>query len=169
MISLASWNQRPVEEANLFNPAFCGALSYEFVRDFEKAKDTGAPYPLLPVALTLSLHPNTRRKLPTTTVTSLYDWAQKNPECLVGLAERVQSVLPYVREGISFAVSYGALRFTEGFDIHQGTKKCSFTPTFLEQSTQEINETVKVTRFIARWFAKSGSTSSILACWGIRP
>ncbi len=169
MTSLPAWASRPLEEANLFNPAFCSALSFEFVRTYTKERPDGAPLPLLPLVFSIVLHSATRKKLPGTTLTALYEWIQRNNHCLIGLPDRTTSVVPLVKEAIIFSLSNDILKFNNGYYIVLSEKKASFTPKFLEQSTNELNDIVDRTRFLARWFVKSGSESSILSSWGIRP
>lgn len=169
MIAFSAWDKRPPEEANLFNPAFCSALMYEFVRAYTKERSDGAPLPLLPVVFAAVLHSSTRQKLPGTTLTSLYEWIQRNNECLIGFPDRAIAVVPLIKEAIIFSVGHDVLKFSTGYNIVLSEKKASFTPTFLEQSTSELNDIVARTRFLARWFVKSGSDSSILSSWGIKP
>ena len=64
-MSLKPWRERwTVVEANHFNPAYCGVLIYEFVRSYQKAKDSAAPFALVFCALPIALHPATRDRLP---------------------------------------------------------------------------------------------------------
>lgn len=65
------WNQRPSEEANLFNPAFLAALAYEFIKAYEQEEDSGASVFLILLALSMSLHSGSRDRLPTTTISNL--------------------------------------------------------------------------------------------------
>lgn len=169
MSSLSSWQQRPPEIANLFNPAFIAALIYEFVKEYEKSNSEGAPYPYIPIVITLALHPTTRRKLPSSTVSALYEWVQNNNECLVGLHERSKNFHPYAQEALRFAMLHNAVKFDEGYFLKTDDKKASFTPSFIRESTQEVADIVKTTKFLARWFVKSGSTSSVMSCWGVMP
>ena len=110
MSVLDRWEKRPVEEANLFNPAFVGSLIYEFVRTFEKSRSEGVPLTYIPLSLALSLHKPTRVRLPSRTVTSLYEWVQDNEDVLVGLHKRVMGLLPYTREAIQFGMHKRTLR-----------------------------------------------------------
>jgi hypothetical protein len=41
---MQAWSHRVIEEANLFNPAFCGALITQMSYDYAKKKDRGMPY-----------------------------------------------------------------------------------------------------------------------------
>lgn len=169
MTALEAWEQRPVEEANLFNPAFLGSLIYEFSKAFQNGKHEGTPLTFIPVALAISLHRNTRIRLPSTTVTSLYEWVQNNEDVLIGLDARVKGLLPYIREALVFALHQEAMQFGEGHLLQLGEKKAHFPASFVRETTLEVSDTINKSKFIGRWFLKSGSESSILACWGVRP
>ncbi len=169
MTTLEFWEKRPTEEANLFNPAFMASLIFEFAKAFQKGKPDGVPLTYIPVALAITLHRPSRMRLPYSTVTSLYEWVQLNEDILIGLSERIGGLLPYIKEAISFALCQETLCFGEGHLLEVTTKKAHFSSKFMENTTPEVSETIIKSQFMARWFLKSGSESSILACWGVRP
>lgn len=167
-MTLPIWNARAHEDAHLFNPAFCGALSFEFSKSFMKTAGKGSiEIPLLFCALPISLHLDTRRSLPNRTVTSLYTWLERNPSVLVGYAARAKNLSPYIKQAISFTVARNALAITDEGELSLGGKKASFTPSFYGETTHEVREIVDSTRLIGRWFAGAGGTSTILAAWGV--
>ncbi|WP_221400796.1 three component ABC system middle component, partial [Rhodothalassium salexigens] len=91
---LPIWRERSPEEANHFNPAYCGALIYEFVHSYTRAK-SGPPSFCLPFcAMPVALHPDTRDRLPRSIITSLYPWLERNPDVLVGYDTRAQNLGP---------------------------------------------------------------------------
>lgn len=165
---LDPWIDRAPEEANHFNPAYCGALIYEFTRAYENAKRSPASYALIFCALPIVLHAKTRGRLPSSTVTRLLPWLEKNQDLRVGFAERARSLTPYVREALRYAVARDAIRFVDGGCVAKGDRRASFTPRVLEDATPDIQETVHSIRMTARWFAVSGDVPTILAAWGIR-
>lgn len=169
MTALEIWEQRPSEEANLFNPAFIGSLMFEFVKAYQSGKDEGAPFSFLPLVLAVALHRNTRSRLPSKTVTSLYQWVQDNEDVLINLDKRIGGLMPYIREALRFAIAHGALRFGAGHNLVLGETKAHFPAPFTRETTNEISTTIDKSKFMARWLLKSGSEASILACWGIRP
>ena len=169
MMPLDAWEWRPAEEANLFNPAFVGSLIYEFAKEFQRGKPHGVPLTYVPLALAIALHRPTRDRLPSSTVTSLYEWVQDNEDLLIGLHERVTGLLPYVREAIRFAMQQRTIQFGEGHFIQVGEATAHFPAPFLRDTTTEVSDAIKRSHFIARWFLKSGSEISILASWGVRP
>jgi hypothetical protein len=169
MTNLDVWEQRPAEEANLFNPAFVGSLIYEFTKVFQNGKPDGTPLTYLPIAFAVSLHGQTRNRLPASSVTSLYEWVQDNEDLLIGLNERIEGLLPYVREAIRFSLGQGSIRFCAGHNLQLGESRAHFSAQFIRETTPEVTEIISKSKFLARWFLKSGSESSILACWGVRP
>lgn len=168
MKTLMPWDERVQEEAHLFNPAFCSSLTYEFVKSFTKATgQSSIDLPLVFCALPISLHFETRRKLPSSTLTSVYTWLQDHQDVLVGFAKRVQNVTPYIKEGISFGCARGTLVFDESGLLALGKKRSGFPQKFLEEATLEFRDVVKRTQFLGRWFAGGGATATILSAWRI--
>jgi len=163
------WTSRPPEEAFLFNPAFLGSLLYEFVKEYTKSKPTGAPLLFLPVALAIILHKKTRDRLPHSTVSSLYEWMQNNEDALIGFNERILGLRPFHREALLFSLSHKSLRFETGHLLVCDSLQAHFSAGFKRETTQEIISTIDRIKFLARWFAKSGSEASILSCWGVCP
>lgn len=164
-----AWIDRPREEAYAFNPAFTSSLICDFVRNFNNAKEDTCPITFIYLFPALSLHRQTRERFPSTTVTSLYEWIQANEDVLVDLPRRVRALLPMLREGTKFAMYQEVIEFSSAHKLVVGSKKGHFTPKFLNSTTSDMVEAVYSTRFLAKWFAKSGSETSILSAWGVAP
>lgn len=160
---------RTFEERNLFNPAFVSALIRLFVSDSGKEYPVGIPMPLVVVALTASLHEKTRRYLPKTTITALYQWTQDNEDLLIGFPQRAKNITPIIREALIFGITQECLALGSGHQIVLGKERISFGKSFLEDATNEVKDIIDKTAFMARWFAKSGSEASILSAWGVMP
>ena len=167
-MKLPSWQKRAPEEAHHFNPAFCGALIYEFVRSYTKAKSRAPEFALIFCALPIALHPSTRSRLPNSTITELFTWLESNPDVKIGYAERARNLTPYVREAFQYALARQALTFEPDGLVALGDRRASFTDRFLQDATMDMRDTVSATRKVARWFAGAGDTSTILAAWGVR-
>lgn len=168
-MSLAPWDERAFEDRALFNPAFCAALIFEFVKEYERARKSGAPMPLAFCALTIALHPKTRRLLPKTTLTSLYDWIENTSEVLIEFGQKAKALSPYLKESIRFSIIHSTLQIDHQGNLRIGSEKANFTPKTLEGKTADTRECVITTRMLGRWFAKAGSTSTILSAWRITP
>jgi hypothetical protein len=168
-VSLAPWAKRTPEEANLFNPALLGLLASEFIKEFSKAKEAPCPFALTFCALPVALHGKTRASLPATTVTSLYTWRERNPEALVGYAERAKSLRPAVQEAIRFCMDRNALEVATDGGLKLGKTPVAATKRFEDTLTLDARNCINATRLLGRWFARAGTTSTILAAWGIKP
>lgn len=166
---LDAWQKRPPEEANLFNPAFLGSLLHELAKEYKKHKDIGVPLTFAALALSVVLHEPTRRRLPNSTITSLYAWLQDNEDVIIGLVDRVRGVRPYMNEALRFSLRKETLMFNEAHHLNVGAVKGHFPANFARDTTPETKEIIEQTKFMARWFAKSGSETSVIAAWGIRP
>ena len=78
-------------------------------------------------------------------------------------------LLPYIREAIQFSMQKDTIRMGQGHFIQLGDARAHFPTKYLSEATPDVVEAIKRTQFVARWFLKSGSESSILTCWGVRP
>jgi Family of unknown function (DUF6521) len=166
---LPAWDERAREEAYLFNPAFCAVVLHEFIKEYQKAKETSAPYVLLFCALPIAVHGKTRRALPSTTLTSLYSWRERNPEVLVGFAERARSLRSVVQEALRFAIERGAIAFDGNGGVTLGAKPLVVAKKFEDALTNDARECINAARLLGRWLAKAGTASTIMAAWGIKP
>jgi hypothetical protein len=168
-MSLARWTTRPPEEANLFNPAMCGLLLMEFVKEYQKAKLEACPFALPFVALPIALHGQTRKALPGSTVTSLYTWRERHPDALVGFAARARSLRPAVQEAIRFCIDREVLQISDDGGLTPGRVGFSAGKKFELTLTHDAADCVACARMLGRWFAKAGTTSTILSGWGMKP
>ncbi|PWE49071.1 hypothetical protein DEM26_14515 [Thioclava sp. NG1] len=163
------WQRRAPEEANLFNPAFMGALACEYAKEHIRQRDESAPLTYLLIAYAIVLHAPTRLRLPKTTITSLLAWSQENEDLLVGFPSRQSGVRPYALEGIRFAIGASALELADGHALRPGSRKVTFGAAFRRTATAETTEVIERMKFAARWFAKSGSEATVLSAWRCRP
>ena len=157
-----------IEEANHFNPAFCGALIYEFIRAYEKLKHHPVSFALLFCALPIALHPATRQRLPLKTTTQMFSWLEQNQDLKVGFGERARNLAPYIKEAARYAASRNAICFESTGMLVLGAKRASFTKGVLAETTSEVRAIVAAVRMVAKWFASSGDAATILASWGVR-
>ena len=162
------WHDRPREEANLFNPAFCGALISEFTNEFYRARKKGPHFVLVFCALPIALHPTTCRSLPHSIRTSLYSWIEENPEALVGLAERARNLVPYIQEALCFLMNHGGMTISERAELDLGVSRILLSRRVMQDLTPAMNETIHAARLLGRWFAAAGSAAVVLSSWGLR-
>ncbi len=158
------WEQRPVEVANLFNPAFCAVLLQSSIKGFQSQQDRGMPYPLLFLVLPIVLHSYTREILPKSTATKMHVWLQEHPEVRIGFVERSRNLVPYTKEALIFGVRTGiiAVGSDGSFTRVQRVLKTPGTDSY-------IDRLVKRTDFLGRWLTQIEEPSNIFTMWGIRP
>jgi len=96
-----AWSDRPVEEAALFNPAFCGELIARTVAGYQEARAAALPLALAFVVLPLTLHEPTRRILPGRSNTMLLTWAADRGPLIADLPNRVLALRQHGKRSCS--------------------------------------------------------------------
>jgi Family of unknown function (DUF6521) len=165
---MRQWTQRPREEANLLNPAFCCAALTSSIAGYMAVNVEGIPYPLVFMILPIVLHKATREALPQNTRTSLAAWIQDNAAMRVLFPERVISLKPHTREAVLFGLLHDWLAFQTDARLQtaMGERRIN---QFRRRLDDKARECVLRANFVGRWFASAGSPQTVLALWGIRP
>jgi hypothetical protein len=166
---LQHWDNRAVEQANLFNPAFGTALLAKTVEEFGKKTSSSLPFPLAFLVMPIVLHQSTRMALPSSTITAMLPWIQDNREHLVDFAARIQNLRAITQETIIFAIHHHSLNVGEDGGLIVGTGKRSATERRTPLFTADARDCLERAGFLGRWFSAAGSTTTIYAAWGIRP
>jgi Family of unknown function (DUF6521) len=166
---VGSWEERPVEYANLLNPAFCSILLQNAIKGYQKEKEQGMPYALLFLVLPLVLHSSTRNVLPKTTVTKLHIWLQRQPEARVGFSDRASNLVPYTKEALAFGMQTGIINLREDGKFTWVKGKLKAISAVSWSSDTEPAICCKKAEFIGRWLAQAGEVSTIYTMWGICP
>lgn len=166
---LRQWDSRTNEEARLFNPSFCATLLAEAAADHQRRNRQPLPFPLAFLVLPVVLHRTTREALPSTTVTALLPWIERNRETLAGFPTRVASMRDVTREAIVFGLRHGVLDITEPADLTVGPHRKTATPRRTPLFTDEVRACLDRAAFVGRWFAAAGTTATIYASLGVSP
>lgn len=165
---MVAWEQRPVEIANLLNPAFCALLLVDSSDGYRANYDGGMPYAIAFLILPLVLHDQTRETLPRTTRTDLHVWLQNHPEVRYEAGRRIVQLIPYTKEALIFGMHHGLINIDgQGALLVQRGMSRRTVPSL--HSSSEILVIRKRAAFLGRWFAKLGDPIAIYAMWGIRP
>lgn len=163
---MLTWDDRPVEVANLLNPAFCGEVLRRCIRAYQSQASQRFPYPLLFLVLPILLHGNTRNQISRPQRQSLHAWLHEHPDTKVGFAERARSLVPVTREALAFLLHSGAVEVDD-----QG----SVGSTYYERRSRtvqvdgDVADCYAKAEVVGRWFARAGTTATIFAMWGVRP
>lgn len=162
------WLDRPKEEAYLLNPSFCCLLVTASVVGYCSIGNSGLHYSLPFMIMPIVLHKSTRENLPKKISTSLAAWLEKNQNAKILYYERVKALSPYVREAILFGGLYNWLGLRKG-GLLITTKTDRDVKKYIGKATDEVQECIKRSNFVGRWFANAGSVETIMALWGVNP
>lgn len=166
---MKQWTDRAMEEANLFNPAFCSTLLAQAAQEHDRKVKRQMPFAIAVLVLPIVLHRGTREALPHSTVSSLLPWIQDNRTQVVDFARRVNRLLPITREAIQFGVSHKILALSSKGHLSVGDKHLTPTEKRTSLFTAEARDCVDRAGFLGRWLAVAGTTATIYAAWGIAP
>lgn len=164
---MIAWEQRPVEIANLLNPAYCAVLLADAVGGYRSRNNDKMPIAFVFLILPLVLHKQTREALPRTTRTDLHVWLQRNPEIRFEAGRRFAGLVPYTKESLLFGVKYELFEVDDSGAL-QASRNVGQQSVVGSQDTEAavIRERA---RFLGRWFAKTGDPVNAYTMWGVRP
>lgn len=166
------WEQRSSDYRNLFNPAFlmlliccvCEAYETECIRTGNLDK-VGMPYALIFLAIPMALSKSFNDERPTRAAGSLVNWLRTHPVINIDLSTSAYSFVPAIREGVVFALQAGYVEVDE-----KGLFRVKGEAINLELARKiELSRHIENAKFSGRWLAKSGSASTILEAFGLRP
>lgn len=164
------WPARAVEEANLFNPAFCGMLLSTAVANFLEKATRPMPFALAFLVLPVVLHERTRQALPRSTVTGLLPWIEEHRGILVDFGGRVQRLVPISREALTFSLAKGTLAIEpEARALTVGASRKAPTERRTPLFTTDARDCLERAAFLGRWFAAAGTAPTIFGAWGVQP
>jgi hypothetical protein len=159
------WEQRSIEIASLFNPAFCSLILRQSIMGYLSEQSSGMPFPLSFLILPIVLHRNTREMLPGNITIKMHVWVNNRGEVKVQFPERCKRLAQFTREGLIYGMQGNLFSVNEmGFFIPSEMK--------IKLPWNKATESYKCARkaeFIGRWFAKAGEASTIFHMWGVRP
>ena len=164
---MTAWTSRPVEVANLLNPAFCSVLIFEAANSYQQEQNASFPFSLSFLVLPIILHESTREKLPRSIMTKMHSWIRNNPELRIGFAERARQMVPYTRESLLFGISTSVLLLNnQTGDIDVDPKKLGKRTW---QTGTEESACIRKSVLLGKWFAQTGDATIIYGMWGIQP
>lgn len=106
------WSKRTPEIANLLNPSFCAILLYSAIFEYQKKAKNNMPFSLLYLVMPIVLHKNTRNRV--NSRENMVVWLQRNPDVLIGFADRAKSLIGFTNEAIEFLLFQGNCEIIDG-------------------------------------------------------
>lgn len=162
---MRGWGDRPIEIANLFNPAFCATVLAYASRGFTSERVTGLPWLLAFVVLPLILHKTTRAIAPKVKTTKLHVWIEKNPVIRVGFAERARNMAPHVQEALMFGTATRLLVLDDNGTIFAGT---AIPKRDITTDSDEVRECLRRARTLGAVLAHAGEEHTVWAVLGLQ-
>ncbi|MGN6143061.1 MAG: three component ABC system middle component [Mesorhizobium sp.] len=161
------WSERPTEEANIFNPAFCGELLCRSVGEYYKKAGQPMSVALAFVVLPVALHRGSRHQLPKMASTAFAGWVATHDNVIAELPLLVERLRPVVREAMIFSIRQNRLA-VQGGGLVPGSSKLSST-TKATISTDDTDQARSAAMLLGRWFGAQGDAPSVLQGFGVLP
>ena len=159
------WDQRPFEVRNLFNPAFCGLVLFRALLGYEEENPDGMPFSLALLVLPLCLQKHARQVIAGYSRGYLLKTVEKNPQMLVGFADRASDMLPFALEALGVLMERGC------FVVSQDGR-LKTVPDRVRKSVTGTDESVncqRVARIVGKEFARIADRVTVYTTFGIRP
>lgn len=165
---MTMWLERPREEANLLNPAFCCLGLAGAVAGYQRAIPTGLPLPLAYMVLPIALHKPTRDLLPRDRRTSLPMWIQRNAKVRVLFYERLVSLKEFTNDAVLFGCRQHWLSMSGNASLTTTRGEAALRRAYATLEG-EPEECARKALFLGKWFAAAGPSATVMALWGIQP
>ena len=160
------WSERPIELANLLNPAFCSIILCEAINSYQESSNTYMPYSLSFLILPIILHKPTRDLLPNTVASKFHTWVHRYESVRIGFETRAKNMVPYTKEGIIFSTSAGFLSFSDDAQLKVNQNPLGSVEWPLSADADICR---KKARFLGRWFTRAGNFTTVYAFLGVKP
>lgn len=165
---MTPWAQRSHEERTLLNPGFCANLLWHGALGHMAENRAAMPLEESFLVLPFVLHRETREALPRNTRTSLPVWLNENPLARSQVVTRARALVPFTKEALIFAGVRGFIALNDT-RLHADANWGAAVNRVLKESSAEVNLCAKRAFFLGKWFAKTGSATTVLAIMGARP
>lgn len=154
----------PREIRTHHNPALIALILRKAVDGYASETDGGLPIPLIPFVSSGVLTSRCREALPASKATRIVTWASEHPSIANLWIDRTASLMRTTQKATILGIAAGYLIY-EGKAIAPGS--LSF-PNKISNGHQEIKEMFGKAALIGRWFANTGSVSTVLLSLGLR-
>ena len=162
---MIDWRERPFEERNLFNPAFCALVIAAAIREYERTAREPMPYSLTLLVLPLCLHPWTRDEILDNKTISVLRVIALHPELLIYFAPRAKALVQYALEAFALLSSKGCIAVDDHGCISLLRRKVS--PKSLPTADAEACRSAATV--VGRDFARINDRATIYTSLSIRP
>lgn len=162
---MTQWIDRPFEERNLFNPAFCALVLASALKEYERVAGEAMPYSLSLLVLPLALHMETRDFLLANTSASLLRLLERRQDLLVNFAERARGLVPHAMEAFALLADRNCIKVSSDGRLRLLKRKVSPQPL----PTAEAESCREAGTLLGRHFSRIKDRVTIYTSLGIRP
>jgi hypothetical protein len=160
------WSRRASEVANNLSPSFVAVVLHEGARGYLGQAEQPMPFELSFLMAPVALHSEARASLPRTTRAALPTWLLENAALRAQLADRACAMTAVIRESLLWGGINEVLRIDR---VGVQPLRSKAIRKYLGSSLPEIGDIADRAHFLGKWLAKSGSTATVMAMWGVRP
>lgn len=157
-----------IEERRLLNPAFSGVLIARAVAGYQSESGKGFPFLYSYLILPLVLHSETRARLPSTVVTRLINWSERNAELTTHLSRRLADLALATKEGLLLITTMGLAQIVDDARIELVAADKVFVKFEKSTPSAEVSNCCKKAHFVGRWLASSGTAPTVFTALGVR-
>ncbi|SEE48132.1 three component ABC system middle component [Jiangella alba] len=153
------------EVSSLLNPALIALVLHRGSTTHRDENGAGLPFVYAPIVSAVSLYPAARATLTMSVATQFTTWIDRNPDIQLLLQPRIAGVVPFVREGLLFALTTDVLRLDSGALIpgaHGPTKT-------IRGASSDMEAVQRTAAYMGRWLARTGNVSTVCAMLGVTP
>lgn len=162
-MDLPNWENRSWVSASMLNPALIASIVVAAAEGHEYESDDPMPWELAFLVPPMVLHRDTREALPTRITSHAAKWVNAHASLLAAFPQRVTGMLPYTREGLRYALRSGAATLSGAHLRGEGSWKLD------KKRSPELALLITQAAFLGRWFAKTGSSTTVYALFGVAP
>lgn len=156
------------EDLRLLNPAFLGIVVARAAQGFQKEINEPLPFIYAFLVPPLVLHSETRERLPSTVLTRLVSWAERNGDLVALFPRRLADVAPSSRRGILLAASLSLIALRKAASLEATVQEKVLVRFGDRVGSGEVRSILAKAAFVGRWLSTSGLPSTVLTTLGVR-
>lgn len=159
------FSNRTPENRTLLNPAFCGEILRNTIKEYENHDSKGLPFTLVFFVLPIILHNDSFKKIRYSTQGQFFSWLDNQVAQTIDLEERIMFLKETTLESIAFLSFFNAVEIKDGrlktinFDFSINSQNYSlYMKRYHEIAIQ-----------MGRWLSETDSISTIYMMLGVSP
>lgn len=148
------------------NPAFGAYLLVSFIRGFAEANESGPELPVAYLVLPIAISGDLKASFDSTNKrTGLQEWLERSPQIQIGLAERLNATMGFVREALRLGCFSRVVKL--GADTRLNIGEQSIRKSLANGLSDELSLSVRHAERLGYWCAVAGSTKTIYDTMGL--